>query len=323
MGKTHSRSTVGTVDDGYCYLTDVSPKDKPWDIHRANTEKISDLYVKVGYEEYASRTHSCSQRLEFALRTDEKGERLLKLLAARFCRVRHCSICQWRRSLMWRARFFQVIPRLLEDYSSCKFIFLTLTVKNCQLDELRQNLTWMNQSWRRMVKRKIFPAIGFVRSVEVTRSEDGLAHPHFHAILIVEPSYFKGQNYLSQKKWTELWKSCLRIDYTPIVNVKAVKSRKDSSKNELTDGLFIALCETLKYSVKESDLLFDENWLKGLTQQLHKTRAVSVGGVFKQYLSESEPEDLINFGLEDNQTEETDPKFWFGWKEMVKRYQSL
>lgn len=323
MGKHPSISPDTAVENGYSYLTDVSPNDKPWDIHKANSVRVSDLYSKIEYGGYSTRTKLCAQHLGFAFRKDDQGKSLLKLFSARFCRVRNCPICQWRRMLMWRARFFQVIPKLLENYPTHRFVFLTLTVQNCQLEDLRETLNWMNKSWGRMVKRKAFPAVGFVRSTEVTRGKDGLAHPHFHVILMVKSSYFGGYGYLSQEKWTELWKSSLRINYIPVVNVKAVRARKGVDITSISDSIFVGLCETLKYSVKESDLLFDEHWLKGLTQQLYKTRSVSVGGIFKQYLSEEESENLINFGIEDNEVKEDDPKFWFGWKEMVKRYQSI
>lgn len=227
---------------------------------------------------------------------------------------------------MWRARFFQSLPKLLEDYPNHKFLFLTLTVKNCPLEELRANLTWMNKSWEKLTKRKQFPAVGWVKAVEVTKAKDNQAHPHFHAILMVPSSYFQGKLYLSHRNWLELWKSCLRVDYEPWVNIKAVRPKfggSEDDKAKALDKIAHALCETLKYSVKEADLISDPQWLGELTKQLHKTRAVAVGGLFKDYLSDKEPEDLINSGLEDDEVSESDPKFWFGWRERYKRYQSM
>jgi plasmid rolling circle replication initiator protein Rep len=216
---------------------------------------------------------------------------------------------------MWRARFFQAIPKVLEDYPTARWLFVTLTVKNCPLEELRDTLGQMNKAWNRMVLRKQFPALGFVKSVEVTRSANGEAHPHFHCLLLVSSSYFGGQ-YIKQEEWRVLWQQALRADYLPVVNVKAVKPRQ----GEPTNGVAIALLETLKYGVKESDLMHDAAWLTELTKQLHKTRAVSVGGVLKQYLSEEEPEDLIHTETEEQDEPSGDVSVWFGWREMVKRY---
>lgn len=306
------------------YLSDLSPKDKSWDSHRAIADQVEHLYSQTEFARYAERMNQCSQLLEFAFKGDDAGLVAIKLQSARFCRVRFCPVCQWRRSLMWRARFFKVMPQILEAYPSARFIFLTLTVKNCELNELKKTLAWMNKAWKLLTMRKEFPALGFIKAVEVTRaSHNNTAHPHFHAILMVNEGYFK-RGYLSQVKWTELWQSCLKVDYTPIVNAKAIKPPKNLAKYEnstLDSAIIVSLCETLKYSVKESDLTFDAKWLEELTTQLHKTRAISVGGVFKQYLSEEEPEDLIHTDLvDDSPAIDDDPRVWFGWREMVKRY---
>lgn len=303
-----------------CFLSDVSSHDKPWDSHKATSGEVGDLYQKGGYARYAERIGDCSNWLQFALKAKDTGEINLKLFSARFCRVRHCPICQWRRSLMWRARFFKALPKVVEAYPKARFLFLTLTIKNCPLEELRTTLNRMNQAWQRLSQRKNFPALGFIRSLEVTRNkEDGSAHPHFHCLLMVDSSYFVGRKYLSQAKWTELWESCLRIDYTPIVNVKAVKP-KAGVENDSRNALFISICETLKYSVKEADLIADSDWLLELTRQLHKTRAISVGGVLKEYISEDEPEDLIHADLDNEEVSDEDIKLLFDWSQIVKRY---
>lgn len=302
------------------YLSVASPKDKPWDVHRQNADQVQDLYASTDFERYSQRIQECSQWLKFAVVLTEAEALGLKLHAAHFCRVRFCPVCQWRRSLMWRARFFQAVPRIFEARPTARFIFLTLTVRNCELGELRSTIEQMNKAWTLLTKRKQFPALGWVKSVEVTRSKDGLAHPHFHALLMVNPGYFKN-GYLSQATWTELWKASLRIDYTPIVNVKTVKPRATAG-DDPGSALAAGLLETLKYGVKESDLVADQDWLVGLTQQLHKTRAVAVGGELRQFLKDDEPEDLIHTDDEIGMDEVTDdsPRLVFGWRERIQRY---
>lgn len=314
-----SESGFKPNSDDQFYLTDISVKDKPWDVHRFQADQVTSLYRGTAFDRYAERIDNCSGLLEFSfLLNPETAEIGLKLKTARFCRVRYCPVCQWRRSLVWRARFFQALPKIRKEYPTSRFLFLTLTVRNCELSELRSCLTHMNKSWERLTKRKQFSALGWLKSVEVTRSTNGTAHPHFHAILMVNASYFS-HGYIPQEKWTELWKEALRADYTPVVNVKSVKPAKGSTKDQFSDQLSKALCETLKYSVKPDDLVSDREWLLELTTQLHKTRAVAVGGVFKNFLSEEEPEDLIH--VDENSDEPTsDDSVWFGWREMLQRY---
>jgi plasmid rolling circle replication initiator protein Rep len=309
------------VEDSW-YLSDISPVDKPWDIHRAQSDELAKLYKTVGYSRYSDRISDCSQWLTYAMKANDDGDVKLKLREARFCRVRHCLVCQWRRSLMWRARFIKALPEIQKVFPTGRWIFVTLTVKNCELTNLRATLSWMNAAWKKLLLRKEFPALGFIKSVEVTRGADGMAHPHFHCLMLVPAGYFK-RGYLSHAKWTELWQSCLKTDYAPILDVRVVKSTKDTSDDspEASNAAMLrAICETLKYAVKPSDLLADPKWLDELTKQLQKTRAISVGGCLREFFSEDDPEDLINGEIEEDEKTEDHAILDFIWSSVVKRY---
>ena len=331
--KLRNKNTPDLPESEAVYLSDVSSKDKAWDKHRSNSEIIEEMYLELGYERYPDRINDCSRLLEFVLKQDSNQEFLFKLQGAKFCRVRFCPVCQWRKSLMWRGRFYKAVPAIKADYPTFQFLFLTLTVKNCKVNNLRETIEAMHYAWRKLVSRKAFPARGWVRSTEITKDKNNLAHPHFHCILIVPSNYFKGKGYLSKDKWINMWQQSLKVDYKPSIDIKKVKLTKGRKKKiserlgkELTENdiVFYGLMECLKYSVKEFDLMSDPEWLDAVTKQLYKTRAIATGGLFKQYLSEDVPEDLINVELEqDIEILETDAKFLFGWKEKVKRYQSM
>ena len=82
----------------------------------------------------------------------------------------------------------------------------------------------------------------------------------------------------------------LRADYLASVNVKAVKATLDEKGRKQLDK---AICETLKYSVKPSDLALERDkgaWLHEMTKQVHKMRFIATGGVLKGILK---PEDEI------------------------------
>ena len=303
------------------FLTDLSVKDKPWDTHKSSSVSISQLYSKSGNDRYSSRIKDCSNRLEFAItKANELGETKLKLTGSQFCRVRHCSICQWRRSLKWRARMFEATPKILLAYPTHRWLLLTLTVRNCELSELRSQLDHMTKSFAKLVKSKDFPAIGWIRATEVTRGKDGSAHPHFHCLLLVPPSYFAGHSYLSTAKWAVMWQKALKISYIPITDVEAIRAHSD-------EDLAKQVCHTLKYSVKPSDLLLGDNfaWLSELTAQLHKTRAVAIGGVIKDYLKEidEDKDDLVHIkeiSNDEQEIDENEPKLFFNYSQNYKRY---
>ena len=292
-------------------LSDLSPRDKPWDKHRGNADYIEAHYRGSEFSQYASRITFCSQLLEFGLvPTEDMGSLKMKLRGSRFCRVRHCPVCQWRRSLMWKAKAYKVLPQIIAAYPTYRWLFLTLTVKNCQIDELRSTLTEMNRAFQRMIQRKVWPAVGWLRSTEVTLGLNGSAHPHFHCLLMVRPGYF-GKGYIKQAEWIEMWRHALRLDYNPVLDCRAVKRGKQPMQ---------LIPELLKYCTKESDMTADRDWFLELTRQMHKMRCIATGGVLKEYLKEleAEPEDLI--GESDSLEGDDEAKLYFRWGREEKRY---
>jgi plasmid rolling circle replication initiator protein Rep len=309
------------------YLSDVSPKHKPWDTHRGEADDVSTVFATSPFSRhhrYAERVSQCSQYIGFARDPPKNGKTQLKLKNARFCRVRFCPVCQWRRSLMWQARIHRALPRLVGDYPQARFLFATFTVKNCAVDLLRLTLSVMCKGWKRLTELKVFPAIGWVRSVEVTRGRIGDAHPHFHSLLMVQPEYF-GPGYLKQPEWAELWRQCLRIDYRPVVDIRTVDPDHEPWRRKemmVEHRLWNAVSEVLKYSVKVSDMLKDDRWFLAMSDEIWKTRAVAIGGVLKQYLRDRERENLIQEVGEEPTPEEV-ARVFFGWKEEKRRYRKV
>jgi plasmid rolling circle replication initiator protein Rep len=304
------KSCISSLPNEPPSLVDLSATDKPWDKHRKNADTVSEYYTRSDdLRDYGDRVRFCAEFLDFRLVPEHKGEYKLKLASARFCRVRHCPVCQWRRSLMWKAKAYKVLPTIVERFPTYRWLFLTLTIKNCPITELKDTLMHMNKSFKRLTELKAWPAIGWLKSVEVTRGKDGSAHPHFHCLLMVKPGYF-GKNYIKQAEWVEMWRSSLRVDYNPVLDVQAIK--KGQQPMQLVP-------ELLKYCTKESDLTADQEWFLELTRQMHKMKGVVTGGVLKEYLREleEEPSDLIG---KDNLAGVDEGHLFFEWRKQKKKY---
>jgi plasmid rolling circle replication initiator protein Rep len=316
VGRKSCSPIVSSLNsDGYTLLESLSEKDKPWDKHRRNADIIAGYYREGGMESYADRISQCSQLLEFRELPDPKtGQQKLKLASAKFCRVRHCPICQWRRSLQWKARAYENLPRVVEDYPHGRWMFLTLTLKNCPLIDLRETLAHLNESFRRLTQLKAFPGVGWIKSVEITRGKDGKsAHPHLHCLILLKDSYYE-EGYLSKKEWIALWKQSLRVDYSPILDIKAVCPK--SSPVAL-------IAEILKYQCKESDMVVSAEWFLEYVKQVHGTRAIGIGGVLQDYFKQvgEEPEDLIGHHEDDDLVQsESAQSFYFRWHRPFKKY---
>jgi plasmid rolling circle replication initiator protein Rep len=310
------------------YLSEVSPRHKPWDQHRAEADEVQQAYAggTSRHQRYADRVEHCSQVLEFARDPPKQtGKQKLKLENAWFCRVRHCPVCQWRRSLMWQAKVYRALPQLLRDYPDTRFLFMTLTIRNCEIKDLRATLILMAKAWQRLTQLRCWPARGWVRAVEITRSQrDRTAHPHYHCLLMVPPAYFQG-DYLKQKEWAELWQQCLRINYRPVVDIRTVKLDlvpTTQRVNKPPQNMWAAVAEIIKYAVKPSDMIRDHDWFLGLVDQVHKIRGVAMGGILKRYIKEREKEDLTQEPGE-AEPEVSAEQLFFGWKHDVRRYKKL
>ncbi|MDT2971507.1 protein rep [Lactococcus lactis] len=127
-------------------------------------------------------------------------------------------------------------------------------------------------------------------------------HPHIHVLLFVSPTYFKNkENYISQDEWTDLWKKSAKLDYYPIVDVRAIKP-----KNEKTSDIRSAILETAKYPVKPMELTVESaKVVDDLQKGLYRKRQIAFGGLFKQIKKELELDDiengdLINLGDEES-----------------------
>lgn len=317
----HYQTTKGDKHDCDLPLSSYSARDKPWDTHRSNAQDVQRIYgAAVEFERYAERIAECSGVLRFGQAVDqESGEIHLKLRETYFCRVRHCPVCQWRRSLMWQARFYQSLPEVEQHHPNARWLFLTLTVKNCPVNNLRATLQAMNKAWQRFIKRKEFrPVQGFIRTTEVTRSKNGEAHPHFHVLLMVPPSMLSGKNYVKQSRWAETWAECMRLDYMPMVNIQTVKNR---NKDDPRTGLQRAVAETLKYSVKPADMIDHPSWFLEMTRQVHKQRFVATGGALKDVLRVDE-ETQEQLTLTDGDAEQADDgqRIAFNWRARERQY---
>ena len=309
----------------YENLADRSDKDQIWDHHRKETDLVSVLYEQEQeFYRYFERMEDCSGRLEFSqLVNKDTGEMKIKLKSAHFCRVRHCPVCQWRKSLMWKARYWKALPEIQSKHPSGRWLFFTLTVRNCEITEVKNTIQNMHKAFIKLIQRKHFKTynLGFIKTTEITRSKTGKAHPHFHVLLFMKSTYFS-QGYMDNKSWGELWQDCLGVDYTPSVKIKAVRNKKTGEVVKMgEDGMEHAVAETLKYSVKPADMYADREWFHEMTRQVHKMRFVSTGGVLKDIFSEDvSEEEMLLLNDEEETDEDLNNNIFFNWHKKNSKY---
>lgn len=185
----------------------------------------------------------------------------------------------------------------IDKKNNVEFIFLTLTVPNCHIDDLKATIQHMNKSFERLSKTKAYKkaVLGHFKALEILgdNTKGAEAHPHFHILLIVDKNYFTSKNYISQKEFLQMWRDATRNQNITQVNIKKIKPKKNSNLTALQSAVF----EVAKYSVKHTDLVKKSDYV--FTKILNQTRNMrffSTGGILKEMINLLKcDEDLIQF----------------------------
>ncbi|MED1199585.1 protein rep [Bacillus paralicheniformis] len=289
------------------------------------------------YGKKAEKVCDCAECLAFK-RDRETGR--LRLYQAYFCKVRLCPMCAWRRSLKIACHNKLIVEEANRQYKPA-WIFLTLTVKNVEGDDLKQTITDMMQGFRKLFQYKKVKTgtLGFFRALEITKNhEENTYHPHFHVLIPVKRSYFTGKSYIKQAEWTSLWKRAMKLDYTPIVHVQRVKGKKgidaeaieQEVRKEMEEQK--AILEISKYPVKDTDVIrgnevTEENLdtVYYLDDALSARRLIGYGGILKEIhkelnLGDSEDGDLVKIEEEDDEVANEAFEVMAYWHPGIKNY---
>ena len=301
-------------DSEFESLSSISEKDKIWDERKLYADTLSAVANSAGMERQSQRLAGCAGVLSFA-RSDDG----IKLSNAHFCKYRHCPVCSWRRSLRNKAILLSALPTIEAQYPKHRWIFLTLTVRNVEVTQLRETLATMSKAWVRMLKRKDWPAVGWIRSLEITRGEDGSAHPHYHGMLMVPASYFS-HGYITQKAWAEGWRTALRVDYDPVVDVRTIKPKPNADGRT---ALYHAVAEVAKYSTKSNDLTVDKDWFRIFAEQVKGSKMLTTGGALKGVMKRIDAEtddDLVHVEGSAEASTELQEHIFVSWVRKRKQY---
>jgi len=287
-----------------------------WRDKKMRNVKLAHLYDLAGWKEYGDRAGYCGTFTQFRAMLD--GRR--SLATANFCQLRLCPLCTARRA-MKNARKLNYVMNVTESRYGYEFIFLTLTVNSCEGNDLGKTLGLLTKSWDRLMKQRPVKLAckGWYRAIEITHSRELGYHPHIHAIIAVEPSYFKRKSgqYITQAEWVRRWKMALSVEYKPIVHIEKTKDKNGK-------GGMGAVLEASKYATKDSEYIDDvldeqeaAQIVVDYTKALHGRRLVAFGGVMKEIAAEmgadQDDDDLVHVDDEIIREDVADLIETYGW----------
>ncbi len=329
----HLKILLAFIMSDILLLRDVSDKDKRLDTLKLRTMQASRLLEATIHDKYFHRQQKCANYLTLAVTseglklrqtyyTTKTGKKLPKI---RFCRAPGCILCEGRRTACWQCRAFKAAPRILADYPGCVLLFLTLTLKNPLIDDLSKCLKAMQGAWDGMTrsykviknkKGKVlrsegnpqWQALGWLKSIEITKSGENYCHPHYHIMLLMPPSYFKPSNwknslYMTTEQWGQMWAKYMKLEYQPITDIRKIEGDWKQ-----------AIPEICKYCTKPSDLVESQDWFVKYISQIKGVRRTELGGCFRKYFRDDDgQENLINFDEEEILEDIDVPIVEFAW----------
>lgn len=262
-----------------------------WAEKRVTKSQISKKMIQAGFERRGWTMAKCgdSMAIEYCQSCGTHHIRSTNL-----CRDKLCPVCRWRLSLKRYAQMTATMDVLATEYPAAKYAFMTLTVKNCEVSNLRKTLKEMSKAWNRLLQRKIMKnnIQGWARSVEYTyNAKTKTLHPHYHVILMLAPKITPDE--LQASKIAHEWETAMRLPYTPIIDIRAIKQGT-------TGDISGAVCETFKYTVKDYDL--NQMPLEVFGDFVGQTcglRAMAFGGEIKKIRA------LLGYTEKDSETIET------------------
>lgn len=264
----------------------------------------------------------------------------LKLHQAWFCKDRLCPICNWRRAMKFSTQVGLILNEFKRRNVKGRPIFATFTMQNVKADEIGDSFSHFARSFikLRQYKEVTGSLVGGIRASEITYNSDRDDYnTHIHCLMWMKPRYFTA-DYIPQERWTELWKRAAKLNYEPVVNIKAVKPKKPTESDPT--GLFSAVLEVSKYPVKPNafqKLVVPKVYeteiqkharlkrIQALENGLYRKRLVSFFGLFKTVRAElalDDPEDgdLVNTDNDDESEPETEEVVVAKWDNYYREY---
>ncbi len=290
-----------------------------------NQNILLDFYNQFDQNK-AERCEKCSKVVIWSHQKHiDTGEERLKVKEKRTCKNRFCACCCWDRQRKLSKLFFLALTKLLE-FMKVRYLFVTFTVRNPDIVDLKQEISLMHKAFGRMVQTQKWKKsiLGYCRVLEITKpktiSQKGKIHPHFHVLLAVKPSYFNKGKYLRKSQYADMWQKSLRADYNPVCDIRIVRPR-NAKKGNVTEqeansqnSINSSIAEMIKYPMKDTDIKrFTVDEFKSIDAQMKGIRAINFGGILKEMNKQ-----VAN--LDKTELDDEDLKRWVEIQEIITKY---
>ena len=280
------------------------PIEKQLVIAAERADKIIKLFNSSNdpkYIDFGRRMSNCCSNMVFG---KELGTGRSKLLRYNHCNVTSCPICELMRTRRYMAEANAIEVLLRKRYSDSSYYFLTLTVMECDIADLKITIKCINEALKKLFKKSkdgelLIEKEGYIRFLHVTRNEYNKAAPHLHVILHVK----SGAGF-SRPELNQAWQECLgyannypNIDIKPISSETALSIVVRYCSTQLNKHHRLEHVEVPEAQDQSESKVWSllkpgssNNWFLQYQTQTFKMKFITRGGSFKNLLVDARSE---------------------------------
>jgi hypothetical protein len=257
------QSTQALKEKGQDFWDDLKKR------NLAFAERLSSFDPKL-----AQRVEECADIVKFK----ECANGFLAFKSARFCRVRGCPMCEWRRS----RRIAKLVARAVEKLEikpNDKWQQLGVSIHPIPVSELSRGLDDLCNGFSRLSQLKAWRIQGGFRFIQLQWMED-MVQPSIQ-FLGLFPARMMGKNYISKDKWTKLWVQSVRHESVP---------EADTQNFGAIPFVYVAhKSKLLAWRSLNLELCPDTSFVLGF-QEIHRRKFLTATGCFRDtFTQKKEP----------------------------------
>ena len=253
---------------------------------KKQSNELADILECTEFNKWSERIRSSCQYLKIS--TDENGKnkisKLISMIRPEPLTSHHLQQKSW-------AQFNKNAPSVIEQYPHHIWLFITLTIPNCDISNLRERYKYLNSSFSNLLKMNEFKKYfgqsgqfyknkkgekncGYFKVLEASKSSEfNHCKPHMHIIFHMPKNFEDSKNYLSEQKLQELWMKACNINYPLHVDIIRVKNDENLVSN---------ICGFASYMTKPHDLLkCSDNYIITYIQQIMGVKLSTFSGTLK------------------------------------------
>ena len=217
---------------------------------KAKVEEIfrSHHYLDSGYIGIANKLQGCCH--EIRLKDDGQGR--YKLMPNYTCGVRFCPVCRFFSIRKELGKFHQVFKKIQADeyLKRARYYYLTLTLKDVPVGQLKDSIAHLNDSFERLLEKKDIKkfVLGSSSYLHIGLNDYDRVQPHLHVVMMFKSSYVSKQ-LLNKSQWASLWQEAAHEEYLPFIECSRIGKGTIENPSDYQD-----LSKRLIYSMKTLEM---------------------------------------------------------------------